>query len=447
MKKELYQEIFKNKRWLVMGLGLLGRGIGDTKFLGEHGAVIVVTDKKNEEELKSSLEVLREYPQITYHLGGHIIEDFKTTEYVLKSAGVPYDSEYITSAKNSGAHITMSASLVASLCMKHLPSVVVIGVTGTRGKSTTTMLIAHTLRVFGEKVHLGGNVRGVANLPLLHEVEEGDVVVFELDSWQLQGFHDEKISPHIAIFTNFMDDHMNYYHNDVKRYFYDKASIYRHQQGEDVLYVSKNAEDAINKYEENFPKNMQVLEGRDLETKLLGKHNQVLLTFAYETAKYFGYEDKMIRSALASFSSVEGRLEVLGTYSKKKITVINDNNATTGDAVAVALHAVNEMYHKKPILIVGGADKGLPLETLKEAVNAYAKSCVYLEGTGTTRLLGDDGVDVVYHSLKECVDQAFEKGEDGDVILFSPGFASFSHEFRNEYERNDAFLQLVKAKE
>ena len=149
MKKEYYQEYFENKKVTVTGLGLLGRGIGDTKFLAENGADVLVTDKKTEEQLASSLEVLKDYENITYVLGEHRLEDFENRDFALKSAGVPLDSEYIARARENNVPVYMSAALVCDIIMKELPDVVVIGVTGTRGKSTTTELIAHILRENG----------------------------------------------------------------------------------------------------------------------------------------------------------------------------------------------------------------------------------------------------------------------------------------------------------
>ena len=154
----------------------------------------------------------------------------------------------------------MDASWFVELAREACPEpgrgIKIIGVTGTRGKSTTTHLIHEILeaaqglsfgslsrKVLGQekaalgKIFLGGNVRGLATLPLLKKVKVGDIVVMELDSWQLQGFGDSKISPNIAVFTNLMVDHQNYYHNNMELYFADKANIYRWQKEGDYLVV------------------------------------------------------------------------------------------------------------------------------------------------------------------------------------------------------------------
>lgn len=439
MTEDLYKDYFENRRVTVMGLGLLGRGVGDTSFLAKHSAELIVTDKKGEAELASSLEILKQYPGITYHLGGHIIYDFDKRDFILKAAGVPYDSEYITYAKDHEVPVYMSAALVTDIVMKHVSGVTIIGVTGTRGKSTVTQMIAHILRTAGMTVHLGGNVRGVANLPLLEVIEEDHYLVMELDSWQLQGFGDLKISPSIAVFTSFMDDHMNYYKNDKELYFADKAHIYRHQKEYDALIASPQAAEEIRKRDKV---NIIIPETEKFELKLIGEHNQVAARLAAEACVQCGLEVDEIKQALATFPGIVGRLQDCGLYNNGKVRVFNDNNATTGDAVIAGIKAVQDTYGKKPILIMGGADKGLPNAYLEQEVIIGTKACVLLSGTGTDKLSLPK--DRQFETLKECLEQAFYLAEEGDIILFSPGFASFSKYFNNEYERNDVFLKELQ---
>lgn len=439
MIKEIYLPYFENKKVTVMGLGLLGRGIGDTAFLAQNGAEIIVTDKKTEEQLASSLELLKEYSNITYVLGEHKADDFENRDFVLKAAGVPLDSEYIAHARSKNIPVYMSAALVCDIVMKELPDVVIIGVTGTRGKSTTTEMIAHILRENGSRVHLGGNVRGVANLPLLDEIEDGDFLVLELDSWQLQGFGDMKISPHIAVFTSFMDDHMNYYKNDKELYFNDKANIYRNQHDGDILIASSQAASEIIMRGEKV--GIAIPEQQHFEMKLIGEHNQVSAGLAYDVASQCGLDDESIRASIASFQAVHGRLEDLGLF-KNNVRVFNDNNATTCDAAMRAIESINQTYSKKPIVITGGADKGLPIDEYEKVLREQTKAVVYLSGTGTDKITLPK--DNEFEKLEDCIAKAFELAGDGDIILFSPAFASFSKYFNNEYERNDLFVKEVQ---
>src|SRR3990167_8471872 len=156
---------FRDKKITVMGLGLLGRGVGDTKYLAECGADLVVTDLKTREHLAESVIQLEHFKNIQFVLGEHRIEDFRDRDLILKAAGVPLDSIYIAEAKKNNIPVRMSADLFAELS-----GVTCIGVTGTRGKSTVAEMIYEILKTADRKVLLGGNVRGVSNLELLKEV-------------------------------------------------------------------------------------------------------------------------------------------------------------------------------------------------------------------------------------------------------------------------------------
>ena len=159
----------------MLGLGLLGRGVGDAAFLAECGAELIVTDLKSKEELAASVEELKDFKNITFVLGEHRLEDFKDRDMVLAAAGIPKDSEYVAEAKNNNIECTQSAVLFAKLS-----GVPVIGVTGTRGKTTVSHIIYHTLsRATDGLVILGGNIRGVSNLQLLKVAEEDSIAVLE----------------------------------------------------------------------------------------------------------------------------------------------------------------------------------------------------------------------------------------------------------------------------
>lgn len=437
MKKELFNDYLALKKVTVMGLGLLGRGIGDTHFLARYGAELIVTDKKTSEELASSLNALKDYPAITYRLGEHALADFENRDFILKAAGVPYDSEYISHARAHNVPVYMSAALVSFIVKEKLPRTWIIGVTGTRGKSTTTELIAHILEKSGRRVHRGGNIRGIANLPLLESVEDGEYVVLELDSWQLQGFGDMKLSPDIAVFTSFLDDHLNYYKNDRELYFKDKAKIFTHQKTP-LLIASAQADAEIKK---RFPDQKTIVPPvKQYHANIIGEHNDVAISLAVEAACQAGIPYEEAVSHACTFPAVHGRLENLGRF--RGVTVYNDNNATTPDAVVAGIKAVNEKHNAKPIIILGGSDKSLDLSLLEQEVREHTKAHILLAGTGTDKLSLPK--EHLYETLPECISAAFSLAEEGDVILFSPGFASFSKYFNNEYERNDRFVEEVQ---
>ena len=151
---DAFKTFVAGKRVTVLGLGLLGRGVGDAVFLAECGAIVTVTDKKTETELAESVARLKHYPNISFHLGGHVPEDFTDGDLVIKAAGVRLDSMEVAVARKAGVPVMMSTALFAKYAME--AGATIVGVTGTRGKSTVTQMIFETLKAVGKNVLLGG---------------------------------------------------------------------------------------------------------------------------------------------------------------------------------------------------------------------------------------------------------------------------------------------------
>lgn len=451
MKKSEYEQYFKGKRITVMGLGLLGRGIQVTQFLAECGAKLTVTDLKSEKELASSVLKLRKYPNIRYVFGKHDLKDFENIDIVVKAAGVPLNSEFINHARDSGVEISMDASLFAKIAK----GVRIVGVTGTRGKSMTTSAIYHLLKSNEDKlkckVYVGGNLRGMATLPLLKKVQENDIVVLELDSWQCQGFGDEKISPHVAVFTSFMPDHMNYYRGDMKSYFADKTNIFKYQNPSDALVIRPKMKEWIKKSDAKgklIVANKKSLAG--VKLKVVGEHQTENMSCAYEVAKLFGLKDTTIKKSLATFGGLEGRMQFLREI--KGVKIYNDNNATTPEATSAGLTALapgkrQKAKGKSVILIAGGNDKNIPLDGLIRGIKKFTKTVYLIPGNGTDRLValcqGKKIPVFLVRNLKHGVHESMHVAKKGDTILFSPAFSSFGL-YKNEYERNDEFVSLIK---
>jgi len=445
-----FASYFKGKKITVMGLGLLGRGVGDATFLAECGADLIVTDLKSAEQLKDSLAKLEKFSNIKFTLGEHKEADFEGRDMILVSAGVPLDSVYLDKARAEGARLVQSAALFAELS-----KVPMIGITGTRGKSTTTAMIAHIIEtVTGETVIKGGNIRGVSNLQLLKEVGEDSLAVFELDSWQLQGFGWAGISPQIAVFTSFMDDHLNYYKGDVDAYFADKANIFVNQEDSDVFITTPTVFEKAKTFADgkhiSLGQEVVLVDSsvipEDTHLAMPGEHNRLNAALATATCRALGLSDEEIFEALASFAGVEGRLQLLGATANGA-RIYNDNNATTPQATIAGLQALGKSESKNIILIAGGADKDIDVAPLAYEINKYCKNVFLIPGSGTDRLLpllhnGDTSVSV-FAGLAEVVAEAVKVAGAEDIILFSPAFASFGL-FINEYDRNDQFVTLVK---
>lgn len=434
-----FRAYFKGKKVTVQGLGLLGRGVGDAAFLSECGAVVTVTDMKNESQLAASLQQLKSYPHITYHLGGHIESDFTSADFVLKGAGVKIDSPYIRAARNAGVPVYMSTALFAHFA--RAMGATIVGVTGTRGKSTISHMMYHTLTRAGKRAHLGGNIRGLSTLAMLPDIQSGDVAVLELDSWQLQGFKELHLSPHISVFTNLMPDHQNYY-PDMDAYFADKANIFLFQNKGDALFIGAEIARMVREAHPSVEGTVVGELAPDWELRIPGIHNRFNAACAAAALLRLGLTSDDIRAGIESFNGVEGRLQYMGLANG--VRVFNDNNATTPEATIAALRALDQ-GRRDIVLIAGGADKNLNLDTLVSEIQRTCKAVFLVAGSGTERikpLLNDPQV---FQSLETATDSAFDTAAFGDAVLFSPAFASFSS-YANEYERNDHFISLIEPK-
>lgn len=445
-----FADTFRSKKITVMGLGLLGRGLGDISFLAKCQADLIVTDLKKSEELQPSINLLKDYKEIKYTLGKHQFKDFGDRDFILKAAGVAIDSPYIKEAKRNNIPIKMSASWFAEL----VKGVTIVGVTGTRGKSTVSHLLYEILRYQRASVYIGGNVKGISTLALLEFAKAGDIVVLELDSWQLQGFGESQLSPNISIFTNFLDDHLNYYKGDRNAYFKDKSNIFKYQKRGDFLIIGEEMEGKIRK--EN-PKSQIVLAKagkipENWEIKIIGEHNRRNIACAVAAAKILGVSENEIRNAVERFDGLDGRLKYLGEI--KGVRVYNDNSSTTPDATIAALCAIGDEDNnkKKIILIAGGADKGLDFENLVSQAALYCKAIVLFKETGTERLKSEILTRGLHKEIKvfeeetleDCIKAAYQESNPRDVILWSPAFASFGRIFKNEFDREEKFLKALE---
>lgn len=448
-----WRDFLSGKKVTQLGLGLLGRGVRDADFLARHCAELTVTDKKSAADLATSVEKLSAYSNITFKLGAHDVADFEGRDFILKGAGVPLASPEIARAREAGIPVFMDESLFVKLA----PEVSFVGITGTRGKTTTTMLLHKIVeRAFaGDKnVFLGGNVKDVATLPLLETAQPGDVVVAELSSWQLQGFRDIETSPSIAVFTNLLPDHLNYYPG-MKEYFDDKARIFAYQKAGDTLVVTPQSKSIIDEmYEGEILSNIIVARPEDVaevigSLKVPGEHNRENAACAVYAARALGIDDETIAEAIAAFGGAPGRLEPIGVF--KGISVFDDTTSTTPDALRVALASMNDRAGRL-VLIMGGADKGLDFSEVIPHIPDVAKVVIMTPGNGTVRISPDveiackaKGIDVILAaSTADAVEFAYERACEGDAILFSPGFASFA-EFKNEFDRGEKFRDFISS--
>lgn len=424
-----------------MGLGLLGRGLGDTRFLIESGAIVTVTDLKSHEQLAPSLEKLKGLP-VKIKVGGHDEEDFISTDMILRNADVPSNSRFLKIAEEHGVPVEMDESLFC----KNFPGLVV-GITGTRGKTTTTTLIYHILKSSKRRTHLAGNIMGVATLPLLRKVHPDDVVVLELSSWQLQGFHRAYISPQASVFTNIYPDHLNRY-NGMEEYIEDKTAIFRYQKTSDFC-VFNRANAVTEKLSLEAKARVEYFSAEDVpddwDVKAPGGHNRENAAAAIVATRLLGIPESEIRVAVESFRGVPYRLESLGI--KNGIEFINDTTSTTPVSGIAALKALKD---REVLLIAGGSDKKLDLTDFAETAARMALKIALLNGSATQRLhekLVEYGatskITGVFDDLKSATLSLALNAKAGQIILLSPACASFGM-FKNEFDRGDSFTSIFK---
>lgn len=423
-----------------MGLGLLGRGLGDTLFLIRCGAHVTVTDLKTEDELAPSVQKLEGLP-VELHLGGHDTADFAEADMILRNADVPRSSPYLKVAREHRVPVEMDESLFCKYFQGK-----VVGITGTRGKTTTSTLIHRILSLHRPRVFLAGNIMGKATLPLLEDSRPDDTVVLELSSWQLQGFHDARISPHAAVFTNVYPDHLNRYRG-MSDYILDKKAIFLYQKGSDFcVFNGDQPETVALSREAGAGKAYFTKEDvpDDWEVLLPGVHNRENVAAATRLCAELGVPADTIRHAVEGFRGVEHRLQWLG--EKNGIGFVNDSTSTTPVAGCAALNALEG---KRIFLIAGGADKKLDLVPFAQAAAVRAEKIALLGGTATENLRkgieragGRPKLVGTFSDMKSALEELLEHTVSGDVVLLSPGCASFGM-FQNEFHRGETFINLV----
>ncbi len=435
------KEQFSGKSVLVVGLGLQGGGVGLVKFFNQLGAKVTATDLKSQEQLSASISELQSYP-VKYSLCGHKLEDFLSAQYIFKGPSVPWDLPELLEAEKKNIPIEMETSFFASLA-----KVMIIGITGTRGKTTAAQIIYNSLQPIRSNIFLGGNIASSSTIDLLNKVKEDDIVVLELSSWQLSGFHRKQISPHIGVFTNFYPDHLNYYKNEEK-YFYDKTAIYAYQKPEDFFIANLKLKDRL--VNANIKSTIRYFSAQDFPGKLVymrGEHNYENAAVALLVNDILGSKREQAIKIISEFKGVPYRQEIV--KEQGDIFFVNDSASTTPISVIKALETFND---KKIVLILGGDSKNLPFDNLLTKLNSV-DYIVLLKGSFTGEIMSAlkekfmEKISEPYDNLQLAIKTALEKAKSFNqktYLLFSPGATSFSM-FNNEFDRAREFNQVVNS--
>jgi len=452
---------FVGKRALVMGLGVHGGGLGVARFLASEGAAVTVTDLRPAEQLAEPLRRLADLP-IAYILGEHRAADFTAADLVVRNPAVPRESPLLAAARAAGVAVEMEMSLFFRLCPAPI-----LGLTGTKGKTTTTSLCAAILAAWRPDAVVAGNM-GVSALEQLPTIGPETPVAIELSSWQLEGLAEYGLSPHVAVVTNLSPDHLNRYAT-MDDYAEAKRGIVRAQEADD--YAILNADDPL-VWGFRAATAARILpfgradRGGDgawladgalrwrfggeewaaprAALRLPGEHNALNALAAGLAALALGAPFAAVEAGLARFTGVRDRLESLGEIAG--IEYINDTTATAPAAAAAAVAAMT----RPTILIAGGSEKHTDFAAFAAAVAPRVKAVVTLRGDATPRLTASlimAGLDPVrIHGPEESMEAGVARATGlavaGDVVLLSPACASFGM-FRNEFHRGDTFRAAV----
>ncbi len=468
----------EGKRITVMGIGLHGGAVSMIEWLLGQGARVTATDMKSEEDLAPSLNRLNGSPNLTVVAGRHRIEDFEKADIVINNPAVRWDNRFIRAALDRNVPVEMDSSLFFKLC----PSRHIIGVTGTKGKTTTSLLLYEILKAAGKKAVKVG-IGQEAVMDKLALVDEDTFVVFELSSWRLSALGRAGISPPVAVVTNIYQDHLNYY-GSMAEYVADKRAIFLHQAPSDFVVLNwenekqtttpvapagmvssrmyfaereVDAERCVYIKDDEIRYRHGVQSGSICHTHeiaMRGRHNIGNVLAAAGAAIVLDIEPEDIKRAVMEFKGAPHRLELI--RETEGIMFYNDTAATTPEAGLAGINSFREDVW----LIAGGSNKNLDLTAFAQGVAAAPgiREVFLLEGAATGELkrliekFGAGGkIAGTYPSMDSAVTAACHRcakrladNPGRAVILLSPGCASFGM-FKNEFDRGDKFRAAVAA--
>jgi len=438
---------------VVLGGGESGVG---TAILGKQKSydVFVSDSQKIADKYKKVLL----HHEIDFEENQHTENKIFTADVVIKSPGIPDKVLIVKKLIERGISVVSEIEFAAQFT-----NATIVGITGSNGKTTTTMLTNHILKKAGLNVAMGGNIgKSFAQLVAENGFEN---YVLELSSFQLDGI--EKFNSHIAILTNITPDHLDRYENDFNKYIASKFRIIKNQTANDYFIYDADNETINNWLQTNKPKATLVpfsiekelefgayIKDNTLTTNiqkeiftmpltslsLKGKHNTKNAMAATMAAQLLKVRKQFIKESLEDFEGVEHRLEFVAKI--KEVDYINDSKATNINSVYYALECMN----KTTVWIVGGVDKGNDYSELLALVREKVRAIVCL-GIDNEKIINTFGdfVDTIVETAgaEEAVKVAQKLSEKGDVVLLSPACASFDL-FENYEDRGNQFKNAVK---
>ncbi len=450
---------FKNTKIGVIGAGV--EGISSAKWLIKQGAEVTVLDKKGAE-----VQGCKGARLIT---GENYLANLSAYDIVVRSPGVKRNLPEILDAEKNGKLITSHTQIFFDLCPAPI-----IGITGTKGKGTTSALIYEMLKVEGPDAYLGGNI-GNPPLEFLDKLTPSSWVVLELSSFQLE---DLNKSPHIAVVLMIVPEHLGIdsvgtanYHDSMEDYVSTKRNILRFQKETDYAIVNRDYPPShesdiytesrvfqVSREREASEDGCFTRQGRIIIRKtgkeetvleisdvlLPGKHNLENVCAAVMAADLAGVSIKSIANVLRRFKGLEHRLELVREV--RGVRYYDDSFSTTPETAIAAIEAFTD----PEILILGGSHKGSDFTELgrviSERQNIKAIIGIGAEWINIKSKIKNQKSKIIEgcQSMEEVVQRASETAELGDVVLLSPACASFGM-FKNYKERGELFKSAVNS--
>jgi len=440
------------KRALVVGLGK--SGVASALFLKARGARVTVSDTKSGDELRNEIPVLLDHG-ITVETGGHGERTFHGQDLIVVSPGVPVDAPPLAQARALGETVIGEIELAA----RFLPGPI-IAITGSNGKTTTTMLVGEIMNAAGFPALVGGNI-GTPAISLVERATPESVIVLEVSSFQLETI--QTFRPKIAVVLNVTPDHLDR-HRTFEVYSDAKARIFENQQGSDHTVLNADDPTCVSMASRTkaqvfwFSRQKEVQQGawvRDgnvvfrrgdaqrevlqvSEIPLKGAHNLENVLAAVCASVLGGCSPEEVRKAVQKFKAVEHRLEFVATV--RGVDYYNDSKATNVDAAIKALESFPANIH----LILGGKDKGSDYSVLNDLLCERVKR-VYTIGAAAAKIESQiKNVEIVHaETLENAIRKAHAAAQPGDVVLLAPACASFD-QFKNYEQRGKVFKDIVR---
>jgi len=425
---------FKGKRVALLGFGIENQAF--LKWLQKQkiDCEIVICDQKKDLDL--------EYPElnqenISWNLGANFDKNLEQFDIILRVPGYPLFKPEIKKAIRAGVEVTSPTKLF----FEFSPTKNIIGVTGTKGKGTTSGLIVEIISMAGKKVYWGGNI-GIPIFNFFSKLRKTDYVVLELSSFQLE---DLEASPRVAVITNLFKEHLApadplnpNYHKSMEEYVDAKLNIIKYQKRNSIAVISKNTK--LKNKKLGSAKKIYFT-ASDIDSRLVGEHNKENIAAALATTKAIGIKEAIARKAVKKFRGLPHRIEFVGKFNRNKY--YDDSFATIPESSIIALKS----FDAPIILLAGGADKGSSFKKFAKEIKKRTRFTVLLNGKATPRLkreLKRIGYMDMQNadSIKEAVRIAHKQAKTEDVVLLSTACASFGM-FNNYKERGDLFKKEI----